>query len=68
MAKKSRPKRNPPDPRKEPSRMKIPASEHFPGCITNTSKFVNVMEAIKRKLTRQQLRLFKKNNDNSNKF
>ena len=60
MAKKPRSKRNPPGPTKEPGRMKIPASEHFPGRITNTSKFGNVMEAIKRKLTRQQLRLFKK--------
>ena len=60
MAKKPRSKRNPPGPTKEPGMMKIPASEHFPRRITNTSKFGNVMEAIKRKLTRQQLRLFKK--------
>ena len=60
MAKKPRSKRNPPGPRKKPGRMKIPASEHFPGRITNTSKFGNIMETIKRKLTRQQLRLFKK--------
>ncbi|KAH9671507.1 hypothetical protein KPL70_017399 [Citrus sinensis] len=60
MAKKPRSKRNPPGPRKKPGMMKILASEHFPGRITNTSKFGNVMEAIKRKLTRQQLRLFKK--------
>ena len=60
MAKKPRSKHNPPDPRKEPDMMKIPASKHFPGHITNTSKFGNVMEAIKRKLTRQQLSLLKK--------
>ena len=60
MAKKTRSKRNPPGLRNEPSKMKILASEYFPGRITNTSKFGNVMEAIKRKLTRQQLRLFKK--------
>lgn len=40
--------------------MKIPKTEHFPGRITNTSKFGNVIEAIKRKLTKQQLRLFRK--------
>lgn len=60
MAQKSQSKRNPPGPYKEPSTMKIPTFEHFPGRITNTFKFENVMEVIKRKLTKQQLRLFKK--------
>lgn len=36
----------------KPWTIKIFASEHFPGLITNTSKFANVMEAIKRKLTK----------------
>lgn len=40
--------------------MKIPAFEHFPRCSTNTSKFINVMEVTKRKLMKQQLRLFRK--------
>lgn len=38
MAKKSQAKRNPPDPKREPVTMKISASEHFPGRITNLFK------------------------------
>lgn len=60
MAKKPRSKRNPPGPIKKPGVIKIPPSKYFPGRIKNISKFGNVMEAIKRKLTRQHLRLFKK--------
>ncbi|GAY55024.1 hypothetical protein CUMW_161230, partial [Citrus unshiu] len=52
MAKKLRTKHNPPGPKREPSTMKIFASEHFIRHIKNISKFVNVMEAIKTKLTR----------------
>ncbi|KAK9199270.1 hypothetical protein WN944_014458 [Citrus x changshan-huyou] len=59
MAKKLRTKHNPPGPKREPSTMKIFASEHFIRHIKNLSKFGNVMEAIKTKLTRRQLRLFK---------
>ena len=59
MAKKPQAKRNPPDPKREPGTVKISASEHFPGRITNLSKFGNVMEAIKTKLTKRQLKLFK---------
>lgn len=35
-----------------PWTIKIFASKHLPGHITNTSKFSNVMKAIKRKLTK----------------
>ncbi|KAH9725713.1 hypothetical protein KPL70_007982 [Citrus sinensis] len=41
MAKKPQAKRNPPDPKREPGTVKISASEHFPGRITNLSKFGN---------------------------
>lgn len=40
--------------------MKIPTSEHFPRHVRNTSIFRYMMEAIKRKLIKWQLRLFKK--------
>lgn len=52
MAKKPQAKRNPPGPKREPDTMKIYVSEHFPERITNLSKFGNVNEVIKTKLTR----------------
>lgn len=59
MAKKPQAKRNPPGPKRELGTMKISVSEHFLERITNFSKFGNVIEVIKTKLTRRQLKLFK---------
>lgn len=44
----------------EPGMIKIHALEHFLEHITNTSKFRNVIEAIKGNLKKRQLELFKK--------
>ena len=52
MAKKPQAKRNPPGPKRELGTMKISVSEHFLERITNFSKFGNVIEVIKTKLTR----------------
>ena len=50
---------NPPGPIKEPGMMKIPYVDHFPGRITSMCKLDVVVNAIREKLTRQQLKLFK---------
>ena len=60
MAKKLWAKRDPPNVKRELGTIKLSTSEHFPRHIINLSKFKNVMEAIKMKLTRLQLRLFNK--------
>ena len=52
---------NPPGSRKEPGMMKIPYVDHFPGRITSMCKLDDVVNAIREKLTRQQLQLFKDN-------
>ena len=52
---------NPPGPIKEPGMMKIPYVDHFPGRITSMCKLDVVVNAIREKLTRQQLQLFKDN-------
>ncbi|XP_024042914.1 uncharacterized protein LOC112099703 [Citrus clementina] len=46
---------------KEPGMMKIPYVDHFPGRITSMCKLDVVVNAIREKLTRQQLKLFKDN-------
>ncbi|ESR64835.1 hypothetical protein CICLE_v10010179mg [Citrus x clementina] len=59
MAKTKLAKRNPPEPGKEPSVMKLYFDDHFPGRISETSKFKKVIAAIRCKLTRKQLSLFR---------
>ncbi|KAL9444201.1 hypothetical protein AB3S75_017393 [Citrus x aurantiifolia] len=59
MAKTKLAKRNPPEPGKEPGVMKLYFNDHFPGRISETSKFKKVIAAIQCKLTRKQLSLFR---------
>ena len=39
--------------------MKIPYDDHFPGCIMSMCKLDVVVNAIREKLTKRQLKLFK---------
>ena len=50
---------NPLGPKKEVRMMKIPYGDHFPGCITSMCKLDVVVNAIREKLTKWQLKLFK---------
>ena len=52
---------NPPRLMKEPGMMKISYVDHFPGRITSMCKLDVVVNVIREKLTRQQLKLFKDN-------
>ena len=45
--------------RNELGRMKLPYTDHFPGQIWSMCSFSTVIKFIERKLTKQQLRLFK---------
>lgn len=59
MAKNKLAKRNLPAPRKGLGVMNLGFDDHFSGRITEISKFKRVIEAIRSKLTRKQLSLFK---------
>ncbi|KAL9433129.1 hypothetical protein AB3S75_028031 [Citrus x aurantiifolia] len=52
---------NPPGPTKELGMMKILYADHFLGRITSICKLDVVVNVIRKKLTKQQLQLFKDN-------
>lgn len=59
MAKKQLVKSDMPEPRMEIGKIKLPASDHFFRYIMHTLKFGPIMEAIKEKLMKRQLHIFK---------
>lgn len=61
MAKERLTKHNPTEPRMEIHKMYVPALDHFPKCVINTSKFRLVQEVLKENFMKRQLHLFKAN-------
>lgn len=59
MAKKQLVKSDMPGPRMEIGKIKLNVSDHFFKYIMNTLKFGPIMEAIKEKLMKRQLHIFK---------